>query len=571
MDPEIAQFGLDLFGVDLKSQWEGAMSSLYPQADASLLPSPTVAGPVDMRISQHAIVSLKSQLGEMDSLAVSLQRIQEELAKLQGRCSSERLKAEQALLNHQSIVAPIRRVPDDVLVEIFLTCMGINSRRFQPQPITLASVCRRWRTLAHSTARLWSTVIALLTPTNYLSTGSLLNHYTSLSAALPLQISLKLNEDAIDPALDTILNPSGTEGNIFLSQTLAASAPRWKTLAVTPSILPVLHRAWLSVQSSGWDVSMLEILEIDARMDENWPLNGGVMSMFSIASRLRYVICHDSSYEPYIPLELPWNQIEQLDGLSMNLETFSKYLRRCPKVARCGSFSFGDSFDGLGDTCHRALRAIDAYTDSRTCLEELFTHFQFPSLVELRLEAWYGPSIWPQHHFSNFCARSSCMLQRLVLGCGIVAKEDLLLIFPSVPSILELHFSEPKTTYMEAEAGFDTDVIEKLSLIPHSLSNLLPHLRTLSLLGGLRFDTRTFTRMIMSRTVHTHDHLPIFQNLYVQIEEQHSMEKAGRTLLTYEPALKVEDFKDVQDILGEHAFISVAQYPTPDLVFPQLL
>ncbi|KAF7976584.1 hypothetical protein HWV62_6061 [Athelia sp. TMB] len=571
MNPDIEQSGLDFFGADLQSQWKLAMPPLYLDADKTLLNSHTVASSLDMRISQHAIASLKSQLEGMDAFETTLKRLDEEIPKLRQRCNIERVRAEEALRCHQSVVAPIKRVSDDILVEIFFAFMDTGDWRFQPNPINLTSICGRWRTLAQSVPRLWTRITALLTPSNHSAMGNLIFHYASLSATQPVKFSLKSKEESPSPAVASCYEPDGTgEDDQLLSQAIVASAPRWEKVTVTPSALPFLRRAWLSVDESEWDVASLEILEIEeVHPDEIWPYDDD-MDMFSTAPKLRHIICPSDG--PSIPLEIPWDQIEQSDGFSMSTVEFSKYLRRCPNLVRC-SISLFDSCDELDTHQHQALRSITAHVDPRLCLGEFFIQFQLPSLVELRLEAFWGLPIWQQHHFATFLAQSSCILQRMTISGDLASTKDLLLIFGSVPSLSELQIDERIDTYMEAEAYFDTEIIEKLTLNSQSPSAtsravLLPCLKTLSLLGGLRFNTRAFTEMIKSRTIYTNQDPSVFQNLYVQIEKQQTMEEAGRTVRNYEPTLSVQDFKDVQEILGERAFISVVQMTSPDLAFP---
>src|SRR5688572_17952180 len=57
----------------------------------------------------------------------------------------------------------MRRIPDDVLREIFLHCLDekFNQRRRSTAkaPLLLCLVCKRWRSVANTTARLWTIII----------------------------------------------------------------------------------------------------------------------------------------------------------------------------------------------------------------------------------------------------------------------------------------------------------------------------------------------------------------------------------------------------------------------------
>ncbi|KAF7299783.1 hypothetical protein HMN09_00984300 [Mycena chlorophos] len=60
---------------------------------------------------------------------------------------------------HKSLLAPIRRVPDDILREIFLDCLPTDENPLvdpsQP-PLLFGQVNRHWRALSHATPLLWS-------------------------------------------------------------------------------------------------------------------------------------------------------------------------------------------------------------------------------------------------------------------------------------------------------------------------------------------------------------------------------------------------------------------------------
>ncbi|KIM76328.1 hypothetical protein PILCRDRAFT_36243, partial [Piloderma croceum F 1598] len=59
---------------------------------------------------------------------------------------------------HTALVAPIRRLPPEVLSKIFLRYNDENNVpyiRLNKAPLLLGSMCSRWRTIALSTPRLW--------------------------------------------------------------------------------------------------------------------------------------------------------------------------------------------------------------------------------------------------------------------------------------------------------------------------------------------------------------------------------------------------------------------------------
>lgn len=113
------------------------MQCSYPEADITILRSHAIVPPLWVDLSQEAIESLQSQLSSFDDIEAALKKLSEQVTSVQQG-------ARRRLYSYQSIVAPIRRVPDDVLVEIFSAFMDTGHYRYDAIPITLASVCGRW-------------------------------------------------------------------------------------------------------------------------------------------------------------------------------------------------------------------------------------------------------------------------------------------------------------------------------------------------------------------------------------------------------------------------------------------
>lgn len=116
----------------------------------------TNAPPDDKEI--HAIQTiLKQPQLELDALSEELRQLQSAVIKLQAK--QRRLRKDIQPL--QAITSPVRRLPDDILQEIFLWCLP---KEHYPTldpleaPLVLTHLCRRWRFVASNTRRLWSSI-----------------------------------------------------------------------------------------------------------------------------------------------------------------------------------------------------------------------------------------------------------------------------------------------------------------------------------------------------------------------------------------------------------------------------
>jgi len=119
---------------------EAYLTTLWKPTDERALPSPT---------EKDRTCSIIYELQrELDSENAVIELISNVLAKHQRRARI----LEEELQKRKLYIAPIRKVPDDVLVEI------INiARRGDPWEIwRFSHVCRRWRQLCHSYPWLWS-------------------------------------------------------------------------------------------------------------------------------------------------------------------------------------------------------------------------------------------------------------------------------------------------------------------------------------------------------------------------------------------------------------------------------
>ncbi|KAJ7118726.1 hypothetical protein C8R44DRAFT_546078, partial [Mycena epipterygia] len=78
------------------------------------------------------------------ALQASIDQLVCEVAELR-RCSDQ----------HKAIIAPIRRVPHEVMAEIFMQLAEIEEENGRQAPLIFGEISREWRTIALSLPRLW--------------------------------------------------------------------------------------------------------------------------------------------------------------------------------------------------------------------------------------------------------------------------------------------------------------------------------------------------------------------------------------------------------------------------------
>ncbi|KAJ7608547.1 hypothetical protein FB45DRAFT_382430 [Roridomyces roridus] len=99
---------------------------------------------------------------EVKQLNALLREPVAELARLDALISqlaTERASLQVVVDSHRALLSPIRRIPEDFLREIFVSCLPDNHDAFMDatqSPLLLGRVCGLWRRVAYSTPRLWS-------------------------------------------------------------------------------------------------------------------------------------------------------------------------------------------------------------------------------------------------------------------------------------------------------------------------------------------------------------------------------------------------------------------------------
>ena len=113
-----------------------------------------------------------------------------DIAHIQAILDELRLKCEplrKFITEQNTILAPVRRLPAEILIEIFL-CMDYNISCFSSRwpPSLIGQVCRGWRHVVLSTQKLWSSIVV----TSYRPSSAKAKLWISRAITAPLTIRL---------------------------------------------------------------------------------------------------------------------------------------------------------------------------------------------------------------------------------------------------------------------------------------------------------------------------------------------------------------------------------------------
>lgn len=128
----------------------------------------------------------------MESLRLQSTRIQA-LKSVVHAFERERARAEAKLQKYESVLAPIRRVPNEILLETFRLCIPLpeDDDACDPKNVRweLTKVCRTWSKLVRNTPSLWGSVVVHdsdLTPAL-----PKLRRFLEMSQNLPLRVAVR--------------------------------------------------------------------------------------------------------------------------------------------------------------------------------------------------------------------------------------------------------------------------------------------------------------------------------------------------------------------------------------------
>ncbi|KAJ7473363.1 hypothetical protein FB451DRAFT_1133882 [Mycena latifolia] len=300
------------------------------------------------------------EVGEIQALLVEptrqLHRLDVKIAAMQkalDKLVEERDRLGAYVDGHTALISPVRRLPLDIIQEIFIACMPTHRNRVmsaREAPVLLGRICNAWRAIPLSTPRLWSR-LHIVEPTRPFSSSldalfqakwaqrlEITKTWLGRSGQCPLSISL---DGHLDHGNTMHVPDSPVEGHQDTSPFLAALipfAPRWQHISfiVTSAALEALAAL------SSMDVPTLQSLTLSQHQDSgfrqlDWArfgiLGGDRVSSFSMFGNDFRVA----------ELPLRWDLLTTLTLLgptrvenpSITSEIALQTISRCPALRNC--------------------------------------------------------------------------------------------------------------------------------------------------------------------------------------------------------------------------------------------
>ncbi|KAJ7101304.1 hypothetical protein B0H15DRAFT_943641 [Mycena belliarum] len=293
----------------------------------SILHTNTIPCDADCRTIREHLTAPQRELVNLDE---EISRVQDQLDALTRRKAALDAYVEA----HLAMISPARRLPDDVVRDIFAQCLPSHRNPIvssDEAPLLLCQICRHWRDLALTTPRLWSSLhIVLPTDPRLQVLTQIVSEWLDRSGVLPLSLSVIYSgwTDARQNLLPML-------------QRLIQSSRRWQRIHFEFGD----HRAFAALRDlRPEDVPMLRDASIHGfehhggwlNPDED-PVKSYQCLRFLDASHVQRVSINRTYGMPTSDLPLPWAHLTILDiakGLLFCDEAVA-VLRRCPALEEC--------------------------------------------------------------------------------------------------------------------------------------------------------------------------------------------------------------------------------------------
>ncbi|THU77795.1 hypothetical protein K435DRAFT_846052 [Dendrothele bispora CBS 962.96] len=397
---------------------------------------------------------------------------------------------------YRSLLAPIRKLPPEVLGRIFrLICIENSvAAEIDCPAVHLSHVCAGWRDLALSTPSLWSRISIDLFQSEHdpSQVRLMLNTCLALSNPLPIFLHLTITDEAdiADFILQSVVRHCARWAEVHLN----IDASHFDKLSPIKGNLPLLHSL---------EVQTLDDFEMPQDLDSPESLD-----CFSPAPRLRAVAI-GKTYPTTDISALPWGHISDLKlHFFTDLDCVNDVLRlaawaRRVTLSRCTLM--GDPPSNISRRFTHSLESLSVILDEdNPDPSQFFRAWIMPRLNCLHLsirEMDHLPrEVYTFEDFPRFMRRSECTVTTLSLVNLRLSDVEIIALLQCLTSLADLTLHEHRND--RRNLSLTSSLLRMMTVNHRASSNFhfLPHLKKIDFRIHLPFSTHLVS-MVQSRWI----------------------------------------------------------------------
>lgn len=401
----------------------------------------------------------------------------------------------QAIEQQRLILSPIRRIPLEVLSEIFLKCLPpdqfINPSPHSA-PLLLSQICQSWRSLSFSMGRLWTSIRVELTKEGCSPHPLLVEAWLARSGHLPLVFQVV---DRLTP------------------EDIAEHRPVFTAAPMIARFIRHVHR-WqaIDLDFTDWRVdtgldslsgASLPILESLGLSRDFWVKEDAdslrVLLSAPHLRELRWSVRH-SHVDPMKTISLAQMTTIHIECF-ITLDDFRSILAQSSSLVS-GHFSVLKESEGTEtpSILLRKLYSLDLAIGGS--IDSIFEGLTAPSLNRLRISKALiftgigAEQFWNAGQVSSFISRSGCVIDQLeLMNTDIQPSEMVNLLQRVSSSLVHLTVSDDGSRF-----PINDDVLRALTCqSKNGDRNLCPNLEYIKLWGGVKSTDGLVADLIQSR------------------------------------------------------------------------
>ncbi|KAK0234324.1 hypothetical protein IW262DRAFT_1425066 [Armillaria fumosa] len=384
-------------------------------------------------------LQLESFIGEGHGFLATLQERVSQARVVLNELLAEEKRVQDIIEWCRTIVSPIRRIPEDIIREIFLTCWETegeikDSLNGKFAPFVLSKICREWRSVALSTSRLWSTI----------SLDFDLYRNDSMECQYLLQMLLSRSTTR-DITLSIYSNREITKNHLI--PILLMSAPRWTDVSITIPYLS-LH-AFSAARGYLHRLKHLHVDFVHGIMRMRTPLSKPVFDAFEYVPLLRSFF-FTGAYNVVQQMNLPWPQLTEYSGrdrTSSYLELFKLAPDLEAATLQCADDSEEDVPLPSLYSSHKCLRTLHLHEDEDSDaipeggIARFLSHVEFPALESLTMEYTHLDIRVPTYLCGSTASNLKCLSIDASFCIYAEGQADLLDLLKTTPLLSKLSVS----------------------------------------------------------------------------------------------------------------------------------